>query len=329
MSSERCLGCYLELKEGQRDYHPACSRKLFGTPVPPEFPFTERDLLDLAEQSVLRSATVTGAQAKLSVGLLRGTGPSAPDRLAIMGVWGSHILKPPTSRYPHLPELEDLTMHLASIAGIHVVPHGLVRMQASSSRTSGDGVLAYITRRVDRVGKPGAKSMKKLHMEDMCQLTERQTEHKYKGSHEQIVKAILRHAKNTQADVTFFYEQVLFNFLTGNADMHLKNFSLLKGQEGHYDLSPAYDLLPSSLLINETEELALTLNSRKSKLTRADFETAMRAAGLNERAIANLFKRFAKALPKWKEFIALGFVSEVFKERYRALIAERAARMDL
>lgn len=321
MSAERCLGCYLELESGQRDYHPACSRKLFGSPVPPVLPFNEEDLLKLAEQSVLHSTTVTGAQTKLSVGLLRGKGESVPYRLTIMGVWGSHILKPPTPNYPHMPELEDLSMHMASLAGIAVVPHGLIRMQ--------DGALAYITRRVDRSGKPGAKSMTKLHMEDMCQLTERQTEHKYKGSHEQVAKAIARFARNTQFDLTVFYEQVLFGFLTGNADMHLKNFSLLKDAEGHYNLSPAYDLVASTLLINETEELALTLNGRKSKLTRTDFETAMRAAGLNERAILNLFNRMKKALPKWMEFIGLGFVPEELKERYRVLITARAARMGL
>lgn len=321
MSAERCLGCYRELESGQRDYHPSCSRKLFGTTVPPEIPFTQKDLLGLAEQSVLHSTTVTGAQTKLSVGLLRGKGEAAPDRLTIVGVWGSHILKPRTPSYPHMPELEDLSMHLASLAGIPVVPHGLVRMQ--------DNALAYITRRVDRVGKPGSKSMRKLHMEDLCQLTERQTEHKYKGSHEQIAKVITRFARNTQFDVTFFYEQVLFGFLTGNSDMHLKNFSLLKDASGHHNLSPAYDLVPSTLLINETEELALTLNGRKSRLNRADFETAMRAAGMNERAILNLFNRMRKALPKWMDFISLGFVPEDLKERYRALVAERVARMDL
>lgn len=329
MNADRCIGCYRELESGQRDYHPACSRKLFGTAVPPVLPFTEMDLLDLAEQSVLRSTTVTGAQTKLSVGLLRGKGESAPGRLTIMGVWGSHILKPPTPSYPHMPELEDLTMHLASLAGSAAVPHGLLRMQASSSRTSGDGAWAYITRRVDRTGKPGSKTMSKLHMEDMCQLTERMTEHKYKGSHEQIAKAIIRYARNTQADVTSFYEQVLFSFLTGNADMHLKNFSLLQGTDGAYHLSPAYDMVPSSLLINETEELALTLNGRKSRITRADFEAAMRVAGLNERAILNLFNRFAKALPKWKEFIPLSFVPEKLKERFIKLIEERAERMGM
>lgn len=321
MSADRCLACYRALENGQRDYHPSCSRKLFGTPVPPDLPFTEQDIQTLAEQSVLRSTTVTGAQTKLSVGVLRGKGERTQGRLTITGLWGSHILKPPTVQYPGMCELEDLTMHLASLAGLNVVPHGLVRMQ--------DGVLAYITRRVDRVGKPGSKHMAKLHMEDMCQLTERLTEHKYQGSHEQIAKAITRFARNTQFDVTTFYEQVLFSFLTGNADMHLKNFSLLKDASGHYNLSPAYDLVPSTLLINETAELALTLNGRKSRITRADFETAMRAAGLNERAILNLFNRMKKALPKWMEFIALGFVPEEMKARYRELIAERAARMHL
>lgn len=321
MSAETCLGCYRKLGAGEVSYHPKCSRKLFGTPVPPQLPFVEQDILELAEQSVLRSATVAGVQSKLSLGLLRSPAENVPDRFTIPGAWGSHILKPASTSYPHLVELEDLTMHLARIAGITTVPHGLIRMQ--------DGALAYVTRRVDRVGRPGGKRMKKLHMEDMCQLTERMTEHKYRGSHEQIAKALARFTANPTLDVTVFYEQVLFSFLTGNADMHLKNFSLLKDAEGHYNLSPAYDMVPSSLLIREAEELALTLNGRKSRITRTDFETAMRAGGLNERAILNLFNRMKKALPKWMDFIALGFVPEDLKARYRELIVERAERMGL
>lgn len=321
MPNAKCFGCYQPLDASEQIYHARCSRKLFGSPVPPTMPFTERDIVGLAEQSVLRSATVAGVQTKLSLGLMRGDSSAAPDRFTILSVWGSHILKPPTSNYPHMVELEDLSMHLAELSGIRTVPHGLLPMQ--------DGTLAYITRRVDRTGKPGGRKVTKLHMEDMCQLTERQTEHKYKGSHEQIAKAITRFARNTLFDLTFFYEQVLFSFLTGNADMHLKNFSLLQSADGSYHLSPAYDMVPSALLINETEELALTLNGRKSKLTRADFETAMRAAGLNERAIANLFNRFAKAVPKWKAFIPLGFVPGELKERFVELIDARAARMGL
>ncbi|MBK6774587.1 MAG: HipA domain-containing protein [Flavobacteriales bacterium] len=321
MPSASCFGCYGSLDASEQLYHARCSRKLFGSPVPPSLPFTEQDILGLAEKSVLRSATVAGAQTKLWLGLISGASSTSPDRFTILGVWGSHILKPPTPNYPYMVELEDLTMHLAELSGIRTVPHGLLPMQ--------DGTLAYITRRVDRLGKPGGRKMKKLHMEDLCQLTERMTEHKYRGSHKQIAKAIQRFTTNPQLDVITFYEQVLFSFLTGHADMHLKNFSLLKDADGHYNLSPAYDLVPSTLLINETEELALTLNGRKSKLTRNDFETAMRAGGLNERAIANLFTRFTMALPKWKAFIPLGFVPEELKVKYVALIGERAARMGL
>lgn len=118
-------------------------------------------------------------------------------------------MKPATKQYPHLPEVEDLTMHLAELCGIATVPHALIRLQ--------NGSLAYITKRIDRAKKT------KLHMEDMCQLTERLTEDKYKGSYEQIAKAILKYSENPGLDLINFFEQVIFSFLTGNADMHLKN----------------------------------------------------------------------------------------------------------
>lgn len=321
MSAERCLGCYRPLNDGTNGFHPACARKVFGSSVPPALPYTEADLLRLAEDAVARSITVTGAQTKMSIGVERLAGDEQQQRFTIVGVWGSHILKPPNNLYPHLPELEDLTMHLAGSAGVRTVPHALLRMR--------DDGFAYITRRVDRQGRPGSAKARKLHMEDMAQVTERITEHKYRGSYEQIARSLRVHSYEPVIAVLEFYEQVLFGFLTGNADMHLKNFSLLSDEEGRYRLAPAYDHVPTALVLKDSEELALTLNGRKSKLTRADFETAMRAAGLNERAIANLFKRFAKALPTWMEFIGLGFVPEELKERYRALIAERAARMEI
>lgn len=319
MSAERCLGCYQPLDDPAAGYHPACARKVFGTAVPPVLPYTEADLLRLAEDAVSRSITVTGAQTKLTIGVERLD--NAQERFTIVGVWGSHILKPPTALYPHLPELEDLTMHLAAIATVRTVPHGLLRLR--------DEGYAYITRRVDRQGKPGSARFRKIHMEDMAQATGRITEHKYRGSYEQVAKALRAHTAEPNAAVLEFYEQVLFGFLVGNSDMHLKNFSLLSDDEGRDRLAPAYDHIATALVLKDSEELALTLNGRKSKLTRADFETAMRAAGLNDRAILNLFNRFAKALPKWKALIPLSFVPEELKERYVALIDERTGRMGL
>lgn len=321
MGTDRCLGCYLPLNGEDTGFHPACARKVFGSAVPPVLPYTEGDLLQLAEEAVRRSITVTGVQTKLSMGVERIGDSGHQERFTIFDVWGSHILKPPTALYPHLPELEDLTMHLAELAGVRTVPHALLRLR--------DGSFAYITRRVDRQGRPGSARYRKLHMEDMAQVTERITEHKYRGSHEQVAKSLREHTGEPTAAVLEFYEQVLFGFLTGNSDMHLKNFSIISDEEGRYMMAPAYDHIATTLVLEDSEELALTLNGRKSRITRADFETAMRAAGLNERAILNLFNRMKKALPKWNDFITLGFVPEELKARYRALIAERAGRMGL
>ena len=238
-----------------------------------------------------------------------------PERFTIVGLWGRYILKPQTEHYPHLPELEDLTMHMAEAVKMQVVPHSLVRFA--------DGELCYITRRIDR-GPHGEK----YPMEDLCQLSERLTEHKYKGSYEQIAKTILRYSSAPKLDAVNFWEQVLFSWLTGNADMHLKNFSLYSLNPGVYGLTPAYDLLSTALVLPEdTEELALTLNGRKRKLRRSDFVQAMTASGMDEKVIDNLFKKFIKAIPKWGEWIDVSFLPEEMKGKYKALIAERIKQL--
>ncbi len=208
---KKCLACYLPLNKDEIDFHPACSRRLFGQSIPPVIPYSEEQMGELAMQIIKSQTTVTGVQPKLSVELAKGANKQEPGRFTIVGLWGGYILKPPTLNYPQLPEVEDLTMHLAGIAKINVVPHSLIRLKS--------GNLAYITKRIDRT-KQG-----KLAMEDMCQLTERLTEDKYQGSCEQVAKTIIKYSVNPVLDVVNFFEQVLFSFLTGNADMHLKNFS--------------------------------------------------------------------------------------------------------
>ena len=210
---KRCLYCYQTLKKEEIDFHAACSRKMFGKPVAPVLPYTEDQMEKLGLEIVRSKVTVTGVQPKLSLELTESESKGVPRRFTIVGLWGGYILKPPAIKYPQIAEVEDLTMHLARIAKINTVPHSLIRMQS--------GNLAYITRRIDRLEN------KKSHMEDMCQLTERLTEDKYQGSYEQIAKTILKYSANPMLDVVNFFEQVLFSFLTGNADMHLKNFSLI------------------------------------------------------------------------------------------------------
>lgn len=311
---KRCLYCYNELGNVTSEFHPACSRKIFGIPAPPELPYSEVQMLQLAEKIIRSQSTVTGVQAKLSLEIEKLSKKDIPQRFTIVGLWGGYILKPPTTHYRFLPELEDLTMHLAEISGIEVVPHSLIRLSSDK--------LSYITKRVDR------KNGFKIHMEDMCQLTERLTEHKYNGSYEQIGKAIARYSENPGLDITNFFEQVLFSFLTGNADMHLKNFSLIDNPEMGYILSPAYDMVASRLVVEgDDEELALTLNGKKKKIRKKDFTDAMNRSDLGKKVIENIFHKFRSSLDNWHSCIDISFIPDEMKSSYHFLIRERAARI--
>jgi serine/threonine-protein kinase HipA len=310
----RCLYCYLDLEEYEVDFHATCSKKIFGVSNPPILPYGENNMEALAEQVIKSQTTVTGVQPKLSLHLVTSEEPKQPKRFTIVGLWGGYILKPPSKLYPHMPEVEDLTMHLAKLAKINVVPHSLIRLQT--------GNLAYITKRIDRIKKS------KLHMEDMCQLTERLSEHKYHGSYEQIAKAIQKFSVTPGLDVVNFFEIVLFSFLTGNADMHLKNFSLITSLETGPILAPAYDLLATSLVNPaDDEDLALTLNGRKKKIKRSDFETAFNTLGLDTQQQKNIFNKMYKAAPKWEEMIDRSFLNAEWKEKYKVLIKERFQRI--
>lgn len=311
---KRCLFCYQPLTGNETDFHPSCSRKIFDQPIPPELPYTEAQMDNLALKVVQTRVTVTGVQAKLSLHLESPEGRRIPKRFTIVGLWGGYILKPPTRHYPQLPEVEDLTMHCARLARIPVVPHSLIRLQSGS--------LAYITKRIDRI------KTEKLHMEDMCQLTERLTEDKYHGSHEQVAKAILKYSRNPGLDVINYFEQVLFSFITGNADMHLKNFSLIKLPGTGHVLSPAYDLVATALVNPaDKEDLALTLNGKKKKITRNDFIIAFRTLNLDPKQQENIFRKMMNAKAGWMDFIGTSFLSDEFKERLMNIIEERFKRI--
>ena len=307
---EKCLYCYKPLKPGQIDYHPACARKLFGTKEAPVLPYIRKEIGDLAKQVVRAQTTLTGVQAKLSLDVNPG-GKNEPSRFTIVGLWGKYILKPQTDRYRCLPEIEDLTMHLAEAAKIAVVPHGLIRFA--------DGELCYITRRIDR-----QDDGTKIPMEDMCQLSERLTEYKYKGSYEQVAKLIKKYSSFSQLDLVNYWELVIFSWITGNADMHLKNFSLYNNRKLGYGLTPAYDLLCTKIVMPEdTEELALTLNGRKRKILKSDFIKVMTASGLNEKVINNIAKKFRRSIVKWLDLIDASFLPDSMKKEYKKLILSR------
>lgn len=310
----KCLYCYKDLQNGETNYHAACVRRFFGKDGVPAMPYTHNDIHDLAKQVVRAQITITGVQPKLSMDIEQVDNHA---RFTIVGLWGKYILKPQTQQYPYLPEIEDLTMHLADDAKMATVPHTLIRFA--------DGKLGYLTRRIDRTDQ-GLK----LAMEDMCQLTERPTEYKYRGSYEQIAKAILRYSTAPGLDLVNFWTEVLFSWITGNSDMHLKNFSLYESSESQYTLTPSYDLVNTLLVIpTDTEELALTLNGKKRKLTRADFEKAMSDSGLNEKVISNIFRKFQKAYSTWEHTIRTSFLPDNLQDAYWQLIQNRINSLGL
>lgn len=312
---KKCLYCYKPLNDGEIDFHSSCAKKFFGTSVVPKLPYTQADLKELAKQVVRSHTTIAGVQPKLSMYLDKAV--RANPKLTIVGVFGNFILKPQAARFRNLPENEDLSMHLAEIAGVSTVPHSLMRFA--------DGELCYVTKRIDR-GAKGEKSP----MEDMAQLTLRLSEDKYKSSYERIAKTIREYSDNVGFDLSNLAEQVLFSWIIGNSDMHLKNFSLIKNAD-KWQLSPAYDMLNVKLALpDDTEELALTLNGKGGamyKFTRNDFVKSFKTFGLPNSAIDNLFARMIKAKSKLCDFVSASFLPTKMQDAFCNLIKERIARL--
>ncbi len=176
----KCLYCYHELEEGLVDFHPGCARNFFGSKTAPILPYTRNNMAELARQVIRASTSVTGVQAKMSLNVNRG-GKNEPAKFTIVGLWGKYIFKPQSAKYPHLPELEDLTMKMAEVAHIRTARHTLIRLA--------DGELGYLTLRMDR-----GKKNEKISMLDMCQLTNRLTEHKYYGTYQQLAETIKKYS---------------------------------------------------------------------------------------------------------------------------------------
>jgi len=309
----RCLYCYGQLNEG--DFHSTCSKKIFGSEIAPVVPYELNELYKLGKIAVEKRITIPGVQSKLSVELDNKI--KSEPKITIVGLWGDYILKPPSAHYNFLPENEDLTMKLAKTFGIKTVQHSLIKFKS--------GEIAYLTKRIDR------EKNKKLHMEDFCQLSERLTEDKYKGSMESVVKVIDKYSSNPGLDKLTIFEITLFSFLTGNADMHLKNFSVIYKNNMIY-LSPAYDLLSTRLVISEKDdpdESALTINGKKRNLKLSDFLSFAKSSGLEDKQIENSVKLFIKKIDRVINLIDQSFLSDGLKLSYKNLIIERGVRLEI
>ena len=310
----RCLYCYKAI-DADSDFHEKCSMEFFGTPFPPQLEYSLDQMDKLAKNVVERSVAVPGVQAKLSMSLVRHVTEKSNSRLTVVGaLGGNYIFKPPSDKFPEIPENEHVTMRIAKSFGIQVVPSSLIRLAS--------GELSYITKRVDRT-----ETGLKIHMIDMFQITE--AFDKYRSSMEKVGKTLGTYSSNTLLDKTFYFDLALFSFLTGNNDMHLKNFSMIQGSSG-WVLAPAYDLLNVAIIFPEdSEELALTMVGKKKNLKREHFEQLGKTLELTPKQISGSFKRMIKNKPKAMGWINQSYLSENMKMAYKALLEEKYNRLGL
>lgn len=302
----KCLYCYKEI-ESDDDFHPACSLAFFGTETPPKIEYSLDDMNELALKVVERSVSVPGVQPKLSMSVLNDD--KADSRLTVVGaLGGNYIFKPPSNDYAEMPANEHLTMKMADLFSVDVVPHSLIKLAS--------GELSYITKRIDR-----AEDGSKIHMIDMFQVLE--AFDKYRGSMERIGKAIETCAENTLLDKLRFFELTIFSYLTGNNDMHLKNFSMIKTSYG-WALAPAYDLLNVNIVNpQDTEELALTIAGKKKKLALQNFLDFGEGLGLSKKQINSVLKRFIDLKKDALKLIEMSFLSIKMQNIYKETFLKR------
>ena len=298
-----CLCCTKPVGDEGR-YHPRCLKALFGSARVPAIPF---GLADLPAQVLKTGArmSISGVQIKASVRLEPGK-----SQLEVVAAGGTHVLKPEPQQFPELPKNENLCMSMAADLGFPVPAHGLFSMA--------DGGVCYVVARFDRAGG------EKLQNETMFQLL--QATEKYEGSLERIGKAIRAHAANVGLDTIDFFERALFCFLTGNGDMHLKNWALLiRGKK--VGLAPCYDLVCSKIYLPREHDCALTLGGKNDKLKRSDFSAMAAGLQIDAKAAGSVFEKLRRAQERLRETVGRSELSAPLKRKLDDVIRTRYQRI--
>lgn len=314
----KCLCCGKPIKEDASEeekrlcWHERCIKTFFDSPTFPEIDLSSEGIGKLVSESVSNRMTVTGVQKKFSLHI----DPKGKSRLTLVNCPSGFILKPQMEEYPFLPEWEHLAMSMARSIGIKTVPFALIKVGEKH---------AYITKRIDR------RQGQKLAMEDFCQLDNRLTEDKYRGSYERCGKIIKKHSSKRNFDLSELFMRVIFSFIIGNSDMHLKNFSLIEEEpgSGNYGLSGAYDLLPVKLVLPEDkDELALTLNGKKTHLRRKDFLVFADTIGLSRLVATRIISDSVSYRKMYVYLIDESYLDEEMRKSFVELIDQRISVLD-
>lgn len=255
--------------------------------------------------------SIQGVQPKISAVL-----SIKKSSFELVDINGRFILKPQTD-FPELPQNEDLTMHLAHISGLNVPLHGLIYAKDQS--------LVYFIKRFDRQGRS-----KKIHTEDFAQLSGANRQTKYNSSMEKLVSLIETFCTFPMVEKAELFRRTIFNYLVGNEDMHLKNFSIIT-LDGVNRMAPVYDFVNSTIVLKNPEEIALPLNGKKRGLNRKAFVTyfGQERLGLEPKVIEEILENYARILHQWFEWIDRSFLSSLYKEKYQQVVQDRAAKLDI
>ncbi len=328
----KCLCCGKEInnssiEEIQNKWHNICIKRFFGVKEIPNIDVNDEKLFQIAIENSNKGLTVPGVQKKLSLYLINDQSP----KLTVVNYPTGYILKPQTKEYELLPECEYLVMQMANVTKIKTVPFALIEINKETKE------LAYITKRIDRVNlksnlkaKANINIINKLAMEDFCQLDNKLTEDKYKGSYERCSKIIDKYSSNEGLDNADLFLRIAFSFVVGNSDMHLKNFSLIETSldSNLYHLSDAYDMLPVNVIMpNDIEELALTLNGKNRNLRRNDFIKFGKYIGLNRKSIEKMLDKIISLKETYIKLCEESYLTEELKERFINLINNRISRI--
>ncbi|MGI5084950.1 HipA domain-containing protein [Treponema putidum] len=311
-----CLCCGKPIKDNNESsgWHKTCIKKFFTTAVIPEIEITDSVLEKLAKESTNKGYTIPGVQKKLSLHLSKEVYP----RLTVVNYPTGYILKPQVKEFRALPEAEHIVMSMADKAKIITVPHALVKSKDS---------YAYITKRIDRIFSKDS-NVKLIAMEDFCQLDLRLTQDKYKGSCERCGNIIKKYSSRSGLDMSELFYRLVFSFIVGNSDMHLKNFSLIESESGsgEYNLSPAYDLLPVNVIMPEDkEEFALPINGKKRNIHRKDFLIFAAGCGIAKLAAEKMIGQLISMVPVFIDMCCNSLMPQDMKEAFIELVDKRVS----
>lgn len=315
----KCLCCGKTIRENASNaekewsWHKKCVKSFFMTEEMPFLDITKEQLEMLANETVNEGLTVPGVQKKLSLHLSSDTNA----RLTIVDYPTGYILKPQTEEFDYMPEFEDLAMRLAELMGIQTVPHALIKINDE---------YAYITKRVDRDIEKN--EIKLYAMEDFCQLSNRLTQDKYKGSYENCGRIIKKYSITPGLDLSELYLRVVGSFIIGNSDMHLKNFSLRETEPGNrrFQLSNAYDMLPVNVIMPEDkEQMALTINGKKRNIHKKEFKILAEVCDIPANAAEKMIEKLCVLENKMLSLVDESYLPQAQRDELKTLIRDRVA----